>query len=82
MADEFAADADAFNRFGRCWLLNADASWDDIPAAERYAALSVLRCGQSVLLLAVEIDDEASVREGLLSLLAEDLMPVGRFGHA
>jgi hypothetical protein len=82
IADDEALDAEACEQPGRTWLLNIGARWEDVPAFERHAALSMLRCGYAVLLLAAESEDEASVREGLLYLLGEDRTPNGRFGHA
>jgi hypothetical protein len=76
------ADFGEPNEPSRFWLLNLGARWEDIPGNERYAALSLLRCGHSVLLLAAEAEAEASIRAGLVYLLGVDQTPTGRFGHA
>ena len=81
-ASDPESDAEVTDTLGRTWLLSIGARWGDIPGAERYAVLSMLRCGQSVLLLAADLDDEADVRAGLLQILSEDSMAMGRFGHA
>ncbi len=69
-------------RIGRIWLLNAGASFEMIPTAERQAARSMLRVGMSIMLLAPDAATEARVRSDLLALCDQDETPQGRFGHA
>ena len=62
-AGEVSIDANGFvqSQVGRVWLLKPGATLDRVPAAERIAACAVLRCGQSVLLLAPNAETEETV---------------------
>ncbi len=75
---------DGFPRLpvGRTWLLLPGATLERLPAQERFAARSVLRSGQAVLLLAPDSRTEAVIRKSLLAMVDADEAVSGRSGHA
>jgi hypothetical protein len=75
---------DGFPRLqiGRIWMLLPGATLERLPAKERLAAHSVLRCGQAVLLLAPDRRTEELIRKSLLALLDADDARDGQSGHA
>ncbi len=67
---------------GRVWMLKPGATLDRVPAGERKAALTVLRRGQGMLLLAPDPETERAMREALLALTEGDDGDGELVGHA